>query len=452
MRQPVDNLLKALRAGDVRVSVAEAIDAHQTVALVGYGDRALLKDSLAVAVAKTMAEKERFDAIFDLFFEATEFAEPPADHEDSDDAGDDAGEAPMDPGEALAEMILSGDTQALAAAMAQAANRAGATNIRFFSQRGFLARRMLDEMGLRDLERLIARIVRGEVEAPPGGVEALERGRRYLLDQAREFMARQYELYGRAASERLREEFLETTRMNNIDPRDFHRMQSLVRRLAKRLASRYVRRRKSMRRGQLDIRRTMRANMANDGVPFHTIWKQKKIERPKIIAICDVSRSVAAAARFLLLFLYNLHDVVSGVRAYAFSDRLIEISDLLEDLPVEDAVGQVLERIGFRPTDYGRALADFDENFLDAVDRRTTIIMLGDGRSNNTDPRADLLKKLFERSRRMIWLNPEPETLWGTGDSEMPRYRPYCHVAKTCNTVKHLERVIDDILKTSRHI
>ena len=455
VRQPVENFIKALRAGDVRVSVAEAIDAHNTIAMVGYGDRGLLKDSLAITVAKSEAEKWRFDEIFERFFERTEFAadadadvDAVADGADSEPGSELQGDGP---GEVLAEMILDNDTQAMARAMEAAANAVGATDIRFFTQRGYLARRILDAMGLRELERLIAQVARGEVPAPDGGAEALEAGRRYLLEQARDFMVRQYELYGRGASERLREEFLETTQMSNIDPRDFQRMQSLVRRLAKRLASRYVRRRKSDRRGQLDIRRTMRANMANDGIPFHTVWKQRKIEKPKIVAICDVSRSVAAAARFLLLFLYNLQDVVAGVRAYAFSDRLIEISALLDELPVEEAVPKVLEQIGFRPTDYGRALSDFEDGFLDTVDRRTTVIMLGDGRSNNTDPKAEILKKLFERSRRMIWLNPEPETLWGTGDSEMPRYRPYCHVATTCNTVKHLERVIDDILKSSRH-
>jgi len=77
------------------------------------------------------------------------------------------------------------------------------------------------------------------------------------------------------------------------------------------------------------------------------------------------------------------------------------------------------------------------------------VIMLGDARSNYTDPRADIMKWLGQRSRRVVWLNPEPQSFWGIGDSEMLRYRPHCHVARTCRTIKDLERVVDDILRTT---
>ena len=178
------------------------------------------------------------------------------------------------------------------------------------------------------------------------------------------------------------------------------------------------------------------------------MWKQTKIERPKIVVICDVSQSVAAAARFLLLFLYSLNEVIASLRAFAFSAQLSEISEILENKTVEQAIPEILEKIGFRPTDYGQALADFDDAFMESVDRRTTVIILGDGRSNNTNPRIDLMRRLHDRSKAVIWLNPEPETFWGSGDSEMLRYRTFCHVAKTCNTVQDLERIIDDVLKS----
>ncbi|MCG8547891.1 MAG: VWA domain-containing protein, partial [Alphaproteobacteria bacterium] len=164
--------------------------------------------------------------------------------------------------------------------------------------------------------------------------------------------------------------------------------------------------------------------------------------------ICDVSQSVAAAARFLLLFLYSLNEVIASLRAFAFSSHLVEVSETLERETVEKAIPDILETIGFRPTDYGRALADFDDGFMDAVDRKTTVIILGDGRSNNTDPRIDLMRRLHDRSKAVIWLNPEPENFWGSGDSEMLRYRTFCHIAKTCSTVQDLERIIDDVLKS----
>ncbi len=439
MQEVLERFLTALRGMEVEVSPAEAIDAHQTVAAVGYDDRTLLKDALCAALAKTSDEVRRFDDCFDMFFSRDEFR---AQTEDAAIEGAPEVDLP------LAQLLLRGNAGALAQAMEQAANITGAATIRYATQRGLLTRRMLDQMGLRDLETLIATL-KGSDTAPSRALAArLEQGRSLLFDEARRYIARQFELYARAAGEQLREEFLRKTGLFAIQQRDFERMRRIVRRMAKRLATRYDRRRKHTKRGVLDVRRTLRRSMPHDGIPFETVWKQTKIERPKIVVICDVSQSVAAAAQFLLLFLYSLNEVIATLRAFAFSSHLIEVSAILEDHPVEQAIPEVLEKIGFRPTDYGQALADFDEGFIDAVDRHTTIIILGDGRSNHADPRLDLMRRLHDRSKSVIWLNPEPETFWGSGDSEMLRYRVFCHLAKTCNTVEDLERIIDDVLKS----
>ncbi len=151
-------------------------------------------------------------------------------------------------------------------------------------------------------------------------------------------------------------------------------MQALVRKMAKRLADRYSRRRHKANRGHLDVRKTLRRSVAYGGVPFQIAWKIKKVDKPSIVAICDVSKSVAAAAQFLLTFLYSLNDVVDHLDAYAFSGRLIPVNDILDDNGVEGAILKVLQTIGFQQTDYGKALEDFVENHIDKVDRHTTVI------------------------------------------------------------------------------
>ena len=108
----------------------------------------------------------------------------------------------------------------------------------------------------------------------------------------------------------------------------------------------------------------------------------------------------------------------------------------------------MLSRIGMRSTDYGQAFQDFADLHLNDIDRHTTVIILGDGRTNYVNPRIDILRAINERARAVIWLNPEPETFWTRGDSEMEKYRRFCHVAKTCNTLNQLERIIDDVLRT----
>jgi len=480
LQQPFEQFVRALRAADVQVSVAEVLDATEVIAAVGYDDRQLLKDALALSVAKSVEEKERFDTAFDLFYARTEFKgefdawqspddlapdeqEPAEDCEPGGGEGGDADGGASGDGSAgeagsteagsteasLAEMILAGDSQALAAAMEAAATEVGAGNIKVFTQRNYLARQMLDQMGLRDLEKMISAIDR-DPEAPADGkLEALKQGRVQLFNEAREYMERQFELYARTAGEQFREEYLERTVLSNIPPRDFAIMGRVVRRMAKKLASKYVRRHRRARRGHLDVRRTLRRNMAHDGVPFETVWKYQTIQKPSVVAICDVSGSVASTARFLLLFLYSLNEVLAKLDSFAFSSHLEKISAELEDHSVEEAIPVILQKIGFRSTDYGQMLRDFRDNHLASIDRRTTVIILGDGRTNGADPEQQIMKQIYERARRVIWLNPEPLSSWGTGDSEMPAYQPYCHVAKTCNTVKQLERIIDDLMRSS---
>ena len=444
MVRPLEDFIRALRAAEVRVSVAEAMEAHEVTAHLGFADRTLLKDGLSLTLAKTFNEKQRFDDSFELFFTRDQFHNITAKPGDANDAPE-----PQDnTGNDLADMLLNDDREGLAAAMEDAGRAAGVGNIRFRTQVNFMARRMVDQMGLAELERLIAQVARGDIPGGDALATELEVQRSRLIEEGRAFVERQYELYGRFTGQQLREEFLERTPLAAVDRRDYQRMNTLIRRMARKLASKYRARHKRTRRGHLDVRRTLRVNMAHDAIPFETVWKQKRIERPKVVVIVDVSRSVAAAAQFLLMFLYNLNEALSDLRSFAFSSSLVAVDDILNTNDLEEAIPKVLDKIGFMSTDYGRALDDLKSEFADTIDRRTTVIILGDARSNYGDPRADVMRWINQRARRVVWLNPEPETFWGTGDSEMRRYRPYCHVAKTCRTIKDLERVVDDILRS----
>jgi uncharacterized protein with von Willebrand factor type A (vWA) domain len=281
--------------------------------------------------------------------------------------------------------------------------------------------------------------------------ERLEDARRSLFEQAQAYVARQHDLYAATSARELREERLARKQLNadgGVDPVDYQLMQALVRKMARRLAAKYSRRRHIANRGHLDVRKTLRRSMGYGGVPFDIAFKVKKVDKPSIVAICDVSKSVAAAAQFLLTFLYSLNEVVDRLDAFAFSGRLIPVTGILDDHAVDQAIFKVLAEIGFQQTDYGQALADFCDDHLDRLDRRTTVIFLGDGRSNFADPRLDLMRQIHDRSRAVIWLNPEPESYWGQGDSVMNRYARFCHVAKQCGTLEQLERIIEDVLRS----
>ncbi|WP_068876239.1 MULTISPECIES: VWA domain-containing protein [unclassified Phenylobacterium] len=449
MQHTLEQFFRALRAADVRVSPAEAIDASRAIAVTGYGDRTLFRDALCSTLAKSAEEVERFEAVFDTFFARD--AAPPPPPEGSEREEPSAQDMAATESSPLAQAVLQGDAAQVQQSMEEAAARAGVADIRLTTQRSRLTRRLLEEMGLEEIERIIAnarRMPNGEGE---GLADRLDQARRDLFAQAQQYVARQHDLYAAGSARELREERLARKQLNadgGVDPVDYQLMQALVKKMAKRLATKYARRRRAAQKGHLDVRKTLRRSMAYGGVPFQIEWKVKKVDRPSIVAICDVSKSVAAAAQFLLTFLYSLNEVVDRMDAFAFSGRMISVNDILDENGVEGAILKVLQEIGFQQTDYGRSLQDFAEQHLDSLDRRTTVIFLGDGRSNFADPRLDIMKQIHDRSRAVIWLNPEPESYWGQGDSVMNRYARFCHVAKQCGTIEQLERIIEDVLRS----
>ena len=146
--------------------------------------------------------------------------------------------------------------------------------------------------------------------------------------------------------------------------------------------------------------------------------------------------------------IHSLHEVVDDVRSFAFSGHLIEVSDILEKKSPEAAMAEIMSKVGFGSSDYGNSLADFEKEWMSTITPQTTVIVLGDARSNNLDPRADILRRICERSKRLVWLNPEGRMAWGFGDSEMPRYATFCTVVRQCATAKQLERAVSDIVAT----
>ena len=477
MSEPLRRFLTAARSAGVRISSAESIDAMRAVEVVGFADKMVLRDSLSLLVAKSVEEKQIFNDCFELYFQRNDFTapnepgwrKPPEDgNEDHEDGGTQGGAATNEAGsgapglgggqgqggkaagDRLAQMLLADDRAGLAQAMEQAAEQIGLNKISFFTQTNLYTRRIMERMGVRAVEREIEALRRDNTDPATSRADALETGRERLRDRVRDFVERNLLLFAKGENEKFREELLKSSKLTNMERRDMDRMRVIVRAIAKKLAEKYGRNRKKKNRGQLDTRKTIRRNMAWESIPFITIWKQKKIDKPKVMVLCDVSGSVAAMAQFLLLFLYTLSEALSNIRSFAFAGNLIEVSEILEKKPIEEAITQIMMSVGFGSSNYGNAFLDFEEGFFPAVDSQTTVIILGDARGNYNDPRTDIVQRLSERAKRLIWLNPEYKSSWGTGDSDMFRYAPYCHILTVCNTIRHLENIVTDMLKGSR--
>ena len=97
-------------------------------------------------------------------------------------------------------------------------------------------------------------------------------------------------------------------------------------------------------------------------------------------------------------------------------------------------------------TDLGQSLETFQDKWLDSINHRTTVVILGDGRNNYNSPRLDLIKDLQRRSRRLIWLNPENPRQWGTGDSDMLEYAPLCDQVFMVRNLAQLGSAVDKLM------
>ncbi|MDY7031629.1 MAG: VWA domain-containing protein [Thermodesulfobacteriota bacterium] len=444
MDQILSDFILALRSSGIRISIPESIDAMDTVKLTGYYDREVLKDSLAAVLAKSLFEKEIFEECFENFFSFDAFSEE----------GEDSSE-PMETeisevDSSLSQMILSGDTGGLAASMREAAQEVNITGIQFFTQKGLYIHRILRHMGIAELRQDMRRLYKEDTPSSRKIALKLEEGLDYLFENVKDFVEKQFSLYSPSVTEKLLEDYLKNVKLSNLEQRDFHRMHNIIQKMVKRLNDIHSRRRKKYKRGQLDFRKTLRNNITYQGLLFDIQWKKKKVDRPDIIAICDVSRSVEAVARFLLLFLYSLNKALARIRTFIFCSNLIEVTHVFNEYPVEEALVKLKSGVGLGivlgRTDYGQAFRDLKEDWFHLITNKTSVLILGDARNNFGDPETGILKSIQERSKRLVWLNSEPRSFWGVGDSEMKKYLPYCHLARECNTVTHLERVVDSLL------
>ena len=442
MEQVLHDFISSLRSFGVRISTSESMDAFRAAELVGYQDREILKTSLSAALAKTAVEEEKFNECFALFFSLNNFPDSETEYTLRADS-----QHPVSP---LTRMLISQSQAELMASLMEAVQEAQTSEIKFFTQKGLYIHRILSHMGIDGLDSDISLL---RQENTPGSIQQaaqLQEARDSLFENVRGFVEREHALYARAPTEDIMESYLKNAKLGELEKSDYDRMYVIVRKMAKRLSDIYSRRMTSFRRGHLDARKTLRKNMAYEGVPFDIKWKKKKIDRPDVIVICDVSRSVAAAVRFFLLLVYSLNKAVIKIRSFIFCSNIVEASSVFDDYPVQEAVARLQTGTGLDimlgSTDYGKAFLDFKKNWLDAVTRKTSVVILGDARNNYGDPQTATLSLIRKRSKRVIWLNPENRAFWGIGDSEMKKYLPYCNIARECNTLSQLERAIDSLL------
>lgn len=456
----VADFIGALREAGLQVSSAESLDALNAIKLLGFESRETAKTVLALTLVKRQADQVIYEELFDLYFASVEKAQKNDHEQDKDEEKNsvessvelqipDASQAANSDGlqasasSPLAQALVNNEDMSLAITQAAVAEKL--SSIVLFTQKNHFAYKIMQRLGV----DVLSTEIRGETNRSEHKKlqQKLVKSRARLLDQVNDYVEQQYLIFARHKGQKYRVDYLQQAKLSQLGHLDYKLMQSLVQKAARKLASQHSRRRLTRKRGLLDVRKIIAANAAFDGALFHTRWKATRIERPKVVAICDVSGSVSRVARFLLLFLYSLQDVMPKVRSFVFASDMIEVSELFKQQGIELALEEIMQRWGGLSTDYGKALVGFQSQALASIDKKTTVIMLGDARNNQGDGRIDIWEKVYRKSKRVLWLNPEHRNSWDNGDSIMSEYSPWCASVEPCRNLKDIERIFSRLLK-----
>lgn len=234
--------------------------------------------------------------------------------------------------------------------------------------------------------------------------------------------------------------------VERIAESDRAELEDSLRRLAHSLHGALTHRRRLSASGRVHPGQTMRRNMRFDGVPFVPVTVRRAEDRPRLVVLADVSLSVRATSRFTLSMVHGLQDLFTQVRSFVFVADVAETTELFRDHPAEQALGQIFggDVVDLSAnSDYGAVFAEFLAEHSSAVNRRTTVLVLGDGRNNANDANLAAFEEITRRARETVWLTPEPRYSWGLGRCDLPAYAEFCDRVRVVRDLTGLGRAAD---------
>lgn len=457
LKERVLDFVRALRARGIPVSPSEELDAMKALKLVDWANREEVRAALLCSLLKDPRRMVDFEELFEEYFGGGQtmpslFCEgkDPEWKRALEDYSLFLGE--LHP---LIPKVLTGTIGEIFKIARESVESLDLQGLISGLQTGMYARRAFNMHNWEIADTQFSEFLewlRGK-GWPKEQIEALERryrvGRSIVFEEIRALLERERrrnldEYFRRGVEDRLLDRPLSA-----LDETELLRARKIARMLAEKLRSRMKLKSRMAGRGRLDAKRTLRINMGCDGVPFRVSYKRKRVEKPEIFVLCDVSSSVARVSQFMLMFVHTLQDCVQRVRSFVFVDSLGEVTDFFREQDVEEGVRAALSRAGIRynsRSDFGSVFQQFCREYLQDVSFRSFIIVIGDARCNYNDPSPWALERMAERCRGVVWLNPETRTFWDTGDSVMGTYAPFCREVRECRTLRQLEEAVTSIL------
>jgi uncharacterized protein len=433
-----------LRSEGVAVGTSEILDAFAALDQVPWESRDDFREALATTIAKSQEDRRLFELLFERwFFRAAEAEAIEREIVEGGQRHEGAERLDIDElREQIRQAIVEGndgEMRDLARLAIAAFGRQGEGS----GVVGVDVQRIRRTLELSAGTQPHAEAVDGAAELPPIDRDQLNRFERHLRREL------ERDLIERTETLPPSRPLAELDRALPTSPtQDLAAVHRAVSQMKRRLATLGHEQRGRRKGRTVDVRRTMRASLETGGVPMHLRYRPKRPRRPEIYVLCDVSTSVTSASVFFLSVLHALHDSFRKLRSFVFIERISEVTEIFEHerdfreiARRVSSEGGVADVSGY--TDYGRVWQEFLTEISDDLDPRSTVIVLGDARTNGREPHAEVFARVAERAGRLFWLNPEPRLYWNYGDSVMAAYERYCDGAFECWTTRHLENFVN---------
>lgn len=472
MDSRVVEFITGLRAAGVRISVAESLDALRALEQAGIANKELVRAALQTTLVKEPQDVPTFQRLFPLYFGS---GTPPMQQPGGGGAMSEEEQRMLQ--QMLQQMLANMTPQQLAQlfqAMMQG-QQPSREQIRAMLNQGtpppmthpyyqeWMTRRAMREMQFDKLEQALQELLEklreaGMSEEALQEIEATARENQQALaeqiaQQVGQRMLEQIQAEGprpRSIDQLMDRPF------ENLTDQEVEDLRGLVNRLAAQLRSRLALRQRRGKAGTLDAKNTIRTNLRFGGVPMIVRHRRRHL-KPKLVVICDRSRSTENFVSFMLQLIYALQDQISRTRAFAFIDDLHDISTYFAESRPDQAIELVMHNIyptRSYSTDLGNSLNSFVRDYCGCIDHRTTVIVLGDARNNENDPNLEAFSTIQRRARRVVWFNPEPPYMWGKYDpgslsSDMLKYMPMCDAVHHVSNLRQLAAAVDALF--ARH-
>ncbi|MBW1866726.1 MAG: VWA domain-containing protein [Deltaproteobacteria bacterium] len=447
------------RGGGLRVSTSEVLDCVGQLELINFLQEPQFEAVLRTNFAKSRREQHHFDQLYHLFF-----------HELRQDFGIfhtdglqdrmeefQAALIPENNAGLLDQALLdfmAGDPLAFLQEMGRIQGEGEGRRQGMGSNLGSVTRRLGVMLQLNRLQAALAQFLGDNIDRIPWEerksleshfTERIESARRLLLQNPKPAG----ENLAKIVSHEQHLSDLGETAFVSLTQKEVEELREVIKQLVRKLKDTAGLRYARQKRGVPDIKKTLRQGARYQGIPMEIIFRNRPLRKTRIVTLCDVSGSVWSAARFMLNMLYSLQECFTRVRSFVFVAGLDEVTEIFEKNEINQAIEKVLGEADIdygAATDYGLTLRLFKKYFMDVLNKKTTLIIIGDGRSNYSNPEVEILDDMRDRCRRLIWLNPETKQFWYSGDSEMRTYEGSCHEVRPCQNLNQLLDFIKDLV------